>query len=99
MDKLVDLAQQVGGKAWPLLVKGVFNNSLTAVIIGVLATIFIATLGRYLYQKAEEEGRRLVVFIYVLAGCALALGISASFLPGLINPEAAAVVRVLSGHK
>ena len=95
-DQLIDLAREVGGEVWPVLVKQMAVQR-TVALFGAAFLVFVGTAGVFVARPAkieDEEGR-----FFATAGLILivALGFLVFFLNigGFIYPEGEALKSLL----
>lgn len=107
VNRLIDLAEKIGGEGWPLLVQGTFNNSLVGVIGASLFSLFFISLSALLFRKwgqlAKEDTYRaeeavpvcVGALIGALIGAALTTMTGLAYIPGILCPACEAAVQVL----
>jgi len=100
LDRLVTLAEQVGEKGWPLLVQYQQNVAMSWLLFCFLTVVLAGIMARPVWRKGVDEygpNGPQITYILVFGGAGLfaTMGLFIEVIPVLLNPEAAAVGRLL----
>ena len=94
LDKLLELAQQVGGDAWPLLVQATHVEGMVGFVVGcvlVTAAGICGALTAWQLINDDDPWAAIPTVVLVVVG---SIAIGFNILPAFY-PEAAAVQRLL----
>jgi hypothetical protein len=98
MSRLIDIAEKVGGEAWPLLVQSTLNNARVVIVSCGGAAVFCGICGvvfTYLSKHRDDMDLLLAVVAFVAF---LLFGVAAlTALPDLMCPACEAAANLVRG--
>lgn len=96
---LIELAETVGGQAWPHLVRFMFIDALAGLVFGLFLIAGGAISARLAlkYQDDLDDGAVKAWVCVGLLACLIGVALTLCMIPGIVTPEGAVLYKILAG--
>ena len=104
VNRLIDLAEQIGGEGWPLLVESTFNRGITNLLVFLITGILLIVLAHKCGSEALKQsstdravGEMLTAcsLVLLITGVIMALSAIGVNVPNILCPECEAARALL----